>query len=94
MNMKHPIVFFFSCAILALFGCGGDTDDQLELTYSLCGDVATGSSTMTCGGQTYKTVQIGSQTWMAENLNFDVSGSACYDNNSSNCDTYGRLYNL
>jgi uncharacterized protein (TIGR02145 family) len=30
---------------------------------------------------------------MAENLNFDVSGSACYNNNSSNCVTYGRLYN-
>jgi uncharacterized protein (TIGR02145 family) len=30
---------------------------------------------------------------MAENLNFNAAGSACYDNNSSNCITYGRLYN-
>jgi len=30
---------------------------------------------------------------MAENLNYDASGSKCYDNNKANCATYGRLYN-
>ena len=30
---------------------------------------------------------------MAENLNYNAgSGSYCYDDNSSNCNTYGRLY--
>jgi len=43
-------------------------------------------------GKSYKTVGIG-QIWMAENLNYEVEGSVCYDNSDSNCDTYGRLYN-
>jgi len=44
------------------------------------------------GGQTYKTVVINGQELMAENLNYDVPGSKCYDNNAANCAKYGRLY--
>lgn len=54
--------------------------------------VKTGSLTDERDGQTYKTVQIGNQIWMAENLKLEVSDGFCYGDVKANCEKYGTFY--
>ena len=44
-------------------------------------------------GKRYRTVSDGRSCWMADNLNYMIVGSRCYDGEVANCDIYGRLYN-
>ena len=70
--------------------CKTATDDNCEY----------GTLTDDRDGQTYKTVKIGEQWWMAENLNYryiqqtaeEDSSSYCYNDDPANCAKYGRLY--
>jgi uncharacterized protein (TIGR02145 family) len=63
--------------------CKTETEDNCEY----------GTLTDERDGQTYKTVKIGDQVWMAENLNIAAPNSYCYHDSAEYCSKYGRLYN-
>lgn len=64
----------------------------MKYNYLLILIVAIFLSPLALISQNFITIKIGGKVWMAENLNIEVPGSWCYDNNPENCKKYGRLY--
>lgn len=78
-KMKKYSYVFLLVAIL-LIGCEPTKDGPTSITVK------------DSDGNVYPTVKIGPQIWMAKNMNLDVPGSYCYNNDERNCETRGRLY--
>jgi len=92
-----------------VFLCGGKEYNPLTQScfngsvISFCSDKSYNAEKQFCDtrdNKVYKYTTIGSQIWMAENLNYAIAGSKCgeingllKDENTAICDMYGRLYN-
>lgn len=102
----HTRVLFLAI-VFALFNLVACGDDESVNFFAYEGNprIEYGSLRDARDGQVYRTVTIGSQTWMAENLNYRYvlekgsdefwtpdSTSWCYNNKKKYCDSYGRLY--
>jgi uncharacterized protein (TIGR02145 family) len=102
--MKKLIIGLVSAIIMV--ACGDDSSNNAyEGGASInseggCSSCEYGKLTDDRDGQTYRTVKIGSQTWMAVNLNYAYtqrtddldSSSVCLENNPDYCKKYGRFY--
>jgi uncharacterized protein (TIGR02145 family) len=83
----------FGLALAFTLSCSGDDppdappdappDDIPKIVYG---------APLVYGGEIYQTIVIGSQTWMARNLNYNADGSKCFGNEEGYCAIYGRLY--
>lgn len=78
--MKTKVLVLIS-AFIILFSCEKDDTEPTLSTF-----------TDTRDGKVYKIVTIGTQTWFAENFNYETANSTTYNNLLSNGEIYGRLY--
>jgi len=72
MTNKLNIVLAAAAILWAVGGCGGKKNNDTATPPSITTFVDSRD------GKRYRTVQIGTQRWMAENLNYAAEGSRCY----------------
>ncbi len=78
-----------SCAAASLMSSssgslGQSSSSELYISYGTMVDER--------DGREYKTVAVGSQVWMMENLNYEAANSVCQYDSQDSCARYGRRY--
>lgn len=92
LSKLSPIICIF--ATISFFTACNDASSKNTFNGNDASEynASTGILTDLRDNQSYKTVTIGTQTWMAQNLNYETSDSYCYYNTDENCKLFGRLY--
>jgi len=92
IRQRLTFLVVMAAAVVAVLCCGC-SDTGIGGAF---GEQRHGSINNNCGTDgtagSCKTVTIGEQTWMTENLNYASGNSWCYDDKEYNCKRFGRLY--
>lgn len=105
-NLHSPSTLFFRgkdsnySLIWSISGPCGHSKDSVKIAFPTCGKLR-----IDYQGETYPTVQIGTQCWLAKNMNVGIAVDSfveqtdnqtiekyCYLDDSNNCSIYGGLY--
>jgi uncharacterized protein (TIGR02145 family) len=102
MGLSFAVIFMF-IAVMSTSSCSSDDNEVNSSSSAIAEPGESGTFVDERDEKTYKYITIGSQVWMAENLNYSNNYTVgfCYGSDptgngdlrdNENCNLYGRLY--